>query len=147
MVQYYPCVSFTRTHYELYTYFLRSPDRNMTKFVSFALLSFRCIRIELCYHWTIALFLSSDHLHLTSVHKDRLRPSQAPSTTIGLLQLWSYRVVQVTDYEWYPFFLYVSGSNPLLELPGSWSSITYLYLAAFILFMHARKAVVCATRC
>ena len=97
--------------------------------------------------WSSAVFLPSDHLHLTSVHKDRLRPSQAPSTTIGPLQLWYYRVVQVTDYEWDPFFLYVSGSNPLLELPGSWSSIPYLYLAAFILFMHARKEVVCATRC
>ena len=40
-----------------------------------------------------------DHLYLTAVHKDGLGLSQDPPTTVNTLQLWSCRLVQVTDYE------------------------------------------------
>ena len=43
--------------------------------------------------------LPSDHPWLTVVHKDGSGPSQAPPTTISPPQLWSYGVVQATNYE------------------------------------------------
>ena len=49
--------------------------------------------------WSGTIFLPSEHPCLTAIHKDGLGPSQAPPTTVSPLQLVSYGVVQVTDYE------------------------------------------------
>ena len=126
---------------------------------SFAPLSFRCMRIESCFHWSGQSFTLPSHNPvvrfrklpfrrscLTAIHQDRSRPGQALPPTVSPLQLWSCRVVSVTDYE---------GTNSssrwvVLDPPerSQWiSSVPCPYPTAFILFVHLGGAVVCATYC
>ena len=84
--------------------------------------------------------------YLTAVYKDGLRLSQALPITVRPLQLWSSKVVEVTDYE-----ETISSSRWVVQDPPE--RIQWLlcvpcpYSTVFILCIHMGEAVVCTTRC
>ena len=153
-------MSFIKARYELYTHRPTQPrsQDGLSKLASLYRASNVCtvscvttVMASQSYclairKWSSAANLPFKHSCLTAVHKDGLGSSQDLPSTVGPLQLWPYRVMQVIDYEGTIF-----SSRWVVQGPterGQWVYyVPYPYPIVFILFVHLGVAVVCATRC
>ena len=92
------------------------------------------------------MFLPSDHPCLIAVHKDGLGLRQVPPTAISPLQLWSCRVVQVTNHKKIMSFSrwVIHAPYPMYRVRGHVSSIRTLQ---HLFFLCTCGKLWCAPRC
>ena len=94
--------------------------------------------------WYSAVYFIRRYWCLTAVYKDGSEPGQALPLTVSPLQLWSYIVVYVIDYEGT-----IYSSRWVVQGPpdrGQWVSyVPCLYPIAFILFVYLWESMVCTT--
>ena len=153
-------MSFIKARYELYTHRPTQPrsQDGLSKLASLYRASnvctVSCVTTVMAsqsyclaiHKWSSAANLPFKHSCLTAVHKDGLGSSQDLPSTVGPLQLWPYRVMQVIDYEGTIFslgewFRILPISDQLL------SCVPCPYPTAFILVVNLGESAVCATRC